>query len=157
MNRKPSLHSLILSIALCAAGAGHGSASALTTTPGNTCRAQGPVNTAGDILWISTPSLFNASSTQSVNIVCPVMRTIAAPSSGYSVWLDGYSPAGMSCSFISYNYNVNLLGRTLYTIPAGTFDILMTLPASLVPTYSTQVISCNLPPGGQIFDIEPVQ
>jgi len=130
------------------------SAFALTTQHATICKPYGNSNTAG--LYSYVTGAFNYSGA-SMSVACPVVRTTAAPASGFSVWVDGTAASGtISCSLYSYNYNGTFLGSTSFSA-TGVFDRQLTLPQSQVPTYSSQVVYCYVPNSGGIYDIEPVQ
>jgi len=130
------------------------SAFALTTQHGTVCKPYGNSNTAGLYSYIN--GAFNYSGA-SLGVACPVVRTVAAPASGFSVWVDGTASTGtVSCTLYSYNFNNTYLGSVSFSA-TGTFDQLLTLPQAQVPTYSSQVVYCYLPANGGVFDVEPVQ
>jgi hypothetical protein len=130
------------------------SAQALTTEHGTICKPYGNSNQSGLYSYIS--GAFNYSG-NSLGVACPVVRTVAAPSTGFSVWVDGSAGSGTaSCTMYSYNFTGAYLGSVSFSA-TGTFDRLLTLPQSQVPTYSSQVVYCYLPNSGGVFDVEPVQ
>jgi hypothetical protein len=132
----------------------HGSALALTTEHATVCKPYGNSNTGGLYSYIS--GVFNYSGS-AMGVACPVVRTVAAPATGFSVWVDGTASTGtVSCTLYSYNFNNTYLGSVSFSA-TGVFDQLLTLPQSQVPTYSSQVVYCYLPANGGLFDIEPVQ
>jgi hypothetical protein len=135
-------------------------ASTVTTQNGTDCKSYG---------WTSSGHAFTAVSTVSapnwfgpVSIICPITRVGPGTSGGLRVWLDGAAPPGteVSCTLWSYEYNGVLLASQSMKVPgAGTdlpFDRYLELAPAAVPTYSSQVITCALPTGGLIFDIEPI-
>jgi hypothetical protein len=132
----------------------HNSASALTTEPGASCKPYGNSNTAGLYSYVS--GVYNYSG-GSMSVACPVVRTVAAPAGGYSVWVDGSASSGTtSCTLYSYNYTNAYLGSVSFSA-TGVFDRLLTLPQSQVPTFSSQVVYCYVPANGALYDVEPVQ
>jgi hypothetical protein len=134
----------------------HGSAAAapLTTVNGNTCKPYGNSSTAG--LYSYTNSVYNGSGA-AMYVVCPVVRTVPALSTGYTVWVDGNAASGTtSCYLYSYNYTGAYLGGVSFST-TGAFDKTLTLPQSQVPTYSSQSLLCYVPAGGSMYDVEPVQ
>ncbi len=134
----------------------HGSALALTTEHGSICKPYGNSNTAG--LYASIYGVSNASGA-GLSIICPVVRTVAAPAGGFSVWVDGLSAASDTtyCSLYSVDYNGTYLGAVSFSATGPNFTRLLTLPQAQVPFYSSQSVYCYLPDGGRIHDIEPVQ
>ncbi|HEX7639134.1 MAG TPA: hypothetical protein VF457_12120 [Burkholderiaceae bacterium] len=132
----------------------HGSAAALTTEHGSNCKPYGNSATSGLYSYISGAYNYSGGS---MGVACPVVRTAAAPSTGYSVWVDGSASTGTtSCTMYSYNYTGAYLGSISFSA-TGVFDRLLTLPASQVPTYSSQVVYCYVPANGSLYDVEPVQ
>ena len=132
----------------------HGTASALTTESATVCKPYGNSNTAGLYSYVNGVHNYSGAS---MAVACPIIRTVAAPSGGYSIWVDGSAAAGTaSCSIYSYNYTGAYLGSVSFSA-TGTFDRLITLPAAQAPTYSSQVVYCVLPNNGGLFDVEPVQ
>ena len=130
------------------------SAMALTTEHASICKPYGNSSTAG--LYSYTSGAWNYSGF-SMGVACPVIRTVAAPAGGFSVWVDGTAAAGTaSCTLYSYNYDNTYMGSISFSA-TGKFDRLLTLPSAQVPTYSTQMVYCYLPVNGGLFDIEPVQ
>jgi hypothetical protein len=133
-----------------------GSAFALTTEHGTICKAYGNSNTAN--LYSYTNGVVNGSAA-AMGVICPVVRTIAAPASGFSVWVDGSGGTGTAyCTLYSYNYTGAYLGSVSFNA-TGNFTRLVTLPQAQVPFYSSQAVYCYLPGSsqGRLFDIEPVQ
>ena len=128
--------------------------SALTTQHGAICQQQGgPLVGAG-------PNVngFTNSTSSGVNVVCPIVRVSQPPAGGLTVWIDGYAGNQPTfCTLYSYNYynTGGPIGSVSTTINSGYFDVLLTLPQSQVPFYSSQVLWCFLAPGGNIKDIEP--
>jgi len=132
----------------------HSPAFALTTQQGSICKPYANVSPTG--LSSQLNGIYNFSGA-AMNVICPVVRTAAAPAGGFSVWVDGNASSGTAyCYLYSYNYNQQFMGATSFTA-TGTFSNLLTLPQSQVPTYSSQAVFCGLPNGGGIFDVEPVQ
>jgi hypothetical protein len=134
-----------------------GSALALTTDHGTTCTAYGSTTTAGVYSYVN--GTYNYSGGY-LGLICPVVRTIPAPSAGYQVWVDGTTASGTSgyCALYSYDYTGAYMGSvSTGTLPAGRFSRILTLPALQVPTWSSQSIYCYLPTSGGISDVEPVQ
>jgi hypothetical protein len=130
------------------------SAFALTTQSAVICKPGDDSSTPG--LNSRINGVFNYSG-GSLGVVCPVVRTIAAPAAGYSVWVDGTSSTGSTyCALYSFDYNQTLMGAASFTA-TGVFTRLLTLPQSQVPYYSSQVVACYMPPNGVLYDIEPVQ
>jgi len=143
-----------MGLALAVLAGMHGSASALTTEHGTSCKPYGNSSTAGLYSYVS--GVYNYSGAY-MSVACPVVRTVAAPAAGFSVWVDGTASTGTaSCTMYSYNYNNTYLGSISFSA-TGIFDRLITLPQSQVPTYSSQVVYCYMPANGALFDIEPVQ
>lgn len=148
-----SLASLALGTLACAAAP---SAFALTTEHASVCNPYGYTNQAGFFRGIN--GLFNYSGSSN-SIVCPVVRTIAAPSTGFQVWVDGTvggSGTG-TCTLYSYDYTGVYKGSVSVTVGPGFFDKLITLPQTAVPTFSSQSVLCYLPTSSGIYDVEPVQ
>lgn len=143
--------------ALCVMGLLTGAAApalALTTEHGTICKPY--ATTSPSSLGSYLDGVQNVSGS-TIYVVCPVVRTIAAPAGGFTVWVDGSANNGtVYCYLYSYNYNRQLLGSTSFNA-TGTFDRTLTLPQDQVTTYSSQVVFCSLPPGGAVFDVEPVQ
>lgn len=132
----------------------HGSAAALTTEHGNTCKPYGNSATSGLYSYVS--GVYNYSSA-SMGVACPVVRTIAAATTGYSVWVDGSASTGTTtCTLYSYSFSDTYLGAISFSA-TGVFDRLLTLPQSQVPAYSSQVLYCYVPVNGSLYDVEPVQ
>ena len=134
----------------------HGSAAAapLTTVNGNTCKPYGNSATSG--LYSYTNSAYNGSGA-AMYVTCPVVRTVSAPATGYTIWVDGSAGSGTTtCSLYSYNYTGAYIGGVSFSA-TGTFDRTLTLTAAQVPTYSSQSLLCYVPAGGSMYDVEPVQ
>ena len=134
----------------------HGSAAAapLTTINGNMCKPYGNSSTSG--LFSYSGSAYNGSG-GAMYVNCPVVRTVSATSSGYTVWIDGNAGSGTtSCWLYSFNYNGSYMGSVSFSA-TGTFDRTLTLPQTQVPYYSSQSVLCYVPNGGSMYDIEPVQ
>lgn len=129
------------------------SAFALTTEHATICKPYGNSSTSG--LYSYTSGVYNYSNS-AMSVICPVVRTAAAGTAGFSVWVDGTSSGTTSCTLYSYNYTGAYLGSISFSA-AGRFDRLLTLPQSQVPTYSSQAVYCYLPTNGSLNDIEPVQ
>jgi len=130
------------------------SAFALTTQHATICKPYGNSNTAN--LYSYVTGVFNYSG-NFMSVACPVIRTIAAPSGGFAVWVDGTAASGTaSCTMYSYSFSNTYLGSVSFSA-TGKFDRLLTLPASQVPAYSSQVVYCYLPANGGLVDVEPVQ
>lgn len=130
----------------------HGSAMALTTEHGSICKPYGYSNTAG--LYASIYGVSNYSGA-GLGVICPVVRTVAAPAGGFSVWVDVSTASGsFSCTLYSTNYNGTYLGAVSFS---GVGTHLLTLPQSQVPYYSSQSVYCYMPNNGTVYDIEPVQ
>ena len=134
----------------------HGSAAAapLTTVNGNMCKPYGNSATSG--LYSYTNSVYNASG-GSMYVNCPVVRTVSAPATGYTIWVDGNAGSGTTtCWLYSYNYDGSYMGGTSFAA-TGVFDRTLTLTAAMVPYYSSQSLLCYVPNGGSMYDVEPVQ
>ena len=134
----------------------HGSAAAapLTTVNGNTCKPYGNSATSG--LYSYTNSAYNGSGA-AMYVTCPVVRTVSAPATGYTIWVDGSAGSGTTtCSLYSYNYTGAYIGGVSFSA-TGTFDRTLTLTAAQVPTYSSQSLLCYVPNGGSMYDVEPIQ
>ena len=154
ITKLPSRHMLAVFAAAFAFLGGQSSAFALTTEHATVCKPFGDSSTPG--LNSRINGVFNFSGV-SLGVVCPVVRTVAAPATGYSVWVDGTASTGSAyCSLYSFNYNQTLMGAVSFSA-TGVFSRLLTLPQSQVPFYSSQVVSCSLPPNGVLYDVEPVQ
>jgi len=156
-----SIFKLVLSLSLTPVGllGLQQSAMALTTINANICA----LTDSGPAMIRTTRGIENPSDFLRI-VVCPIVRTAAAPAAGFSVWVDGSlvtpSPAhageGLFCALDSYNYNGQLLGSTsLFTQTPGNFDRLLTLPQSQAPTFSHQALTCTMPAFATLFDIEP--
>ena len=144
---------LMFSLA-CGLSGMSGSAMALTTEQASICKPYGASNAAG--LYSYTSGAWNYSG-GSLSVACPVVRTVGAPTSGYSVWVDGTAAAGTAtCSLYSYNYDNTYMGSISFST-TGKFSRLLTLPATQVSYYSSQMVYCYLPVNGAVFDVEPVQ
>jgi hypothetical protein len=128
---------------------------ALTTEHGAICKPYGDSGTSG--LYTSIQGVINYAA-GTMGVACPVVRTTnPALGTSFSVWVDGNAGSGtMNCSLYSYNYSGVYLGGVSF-VAAGTFTRTLSLPAAQVPNYSSQVVYCNVPRGGALFDIEPVQ
>ena len=151
-------HKLLISSSLAAAGLFglQGSAMALTTMNANVCQIV-DVTTPGPTVLRQGSGITNFAASYR-NVHCPIIRTAAATAAGYSVFVDGNLLAGppLVCELDSYNYDGRFLGlASLFIDTVGNFDRLMTLPQSQVPTFSHQVLSCAMPHGASLFDIEP--
>ena len=92
-------------------------------------------------------------------VVCPVTRVGLPTSGGLRVWIDGYAPSGstLSCGLHNQDYNGGVWVFPKFTITGtgSNFDKYLELAKVDVPTYSSQAVYCDLPPGGGIYDIEP--
>jgi hypothetical protein len=133
------------------------SAFALTTENGSICKAYGSTTTPGIYSYVNGTYNYSGNFT---SLLCPVVRTIPAPSGGYSVWVDGTTgtAGGGYCYLYSYDYDATYKGSVgTGPLPVGKFDRLLTLTAAQVPFYSSQSVYCYLPNGGGVFDVEPVQ
>lgn len=151
-----SLYKLVLSSSLTAIGLFglQGSAMALVSINANICQVTdltpGIIRSGGFI---------QNGAVNTRTVICPIVRTGAAPAGGYSVFIDGNVPAGggLRCQLESYNFNNTFLGAALLAIDtAGNFDRLLTLPQSQVPTFSHQALFCRLPRNASLFDIQPI-
>lgn len=133
----------------------HGSAMALTTQNGSICKPYGNSNIGG---LISTMFGVGNNSGAPMGVICPVVRTVAAPAGGFSVWVDGAASANetTSCTLYSVEYNGTYLGAVSFS-STGSFSRLLTLPQAQVTTFSSQSVYCLLPASGAIWDIEPAQ
>ena len=144
-----SLYKLVLSSSLTAIGLFglQGSAMALTSINANICQSD------FNVRIIRSGGFIQNASANTISVVCPVIRTAAAPAFGWQVYVDGSAPAPttargkLSCQLESYNFDNKFLGAVSFTIEnASKFDRLLTLPVALVPFYSHQALVCSLPP-----------
>lgn len=130
-------------------------AHAMTTISATICRPT--QNNASGIVYYAGGIQNGAAS--DMLVFCPVVRTVPATNNGLGVWVDGTTAVGtsMSCTLDSRNFNGAILGSVSFTA-TGTFDRYLSLPASQVPTYSSQTVYCGLPGGyrGTLFDVEPI-
>lgn len=90
-----------------------------------------------------------------VTVLCPVMRTIAAPTTGYRVYANGSALVG-ACWLHSRAATGEALWSALMTGADSGRRVTAVLPSDS-PTQSAQVIECKLPPGGAIYSLEFVQ
>ena len=133
----------------------HTSVFADATQHGAICRGGG-VQDGNNVFLVPDMSGVHNMSLATLSVVCPVIRTEPVPAAGLIVWVDGYGGAGTaSCTLYSKDYK-NLLLGSVSVSAAAVFDMKLTLPASLVPKYSSQVVVCQLPSGGSIWDVEPL-
>jgi len=145
---------VLMAFGLCVYAGAIEQSSALTTEHGAICQSQGgPVGGVG-------PGIngFTNGTQQMAYVVCPIVRVSEPPTAGLAVWIDGYAGTQPTfCTLYSYSFLGGVpIGAATTTINAGTFDVLLTLPQSQVPPYSSQVLWCYLAPQGRILDIEPV-
>ena len=152
---KRTLPAAMLALALIALP--HGSqAGTITTQHGSKCKPG---------LWSLNARTFKATNgiwnygNAAQQVDCPVIRVRRPTSGGLRAWIDGYAPSGstLSCVLNSYDYTGRFIGQAWFTM-TGTgfnFDRRIELDPAYVPLYSSQVVECQLPPGGGIYDIEP--
>ena len=130
-------------------------AGTLTTQHGSDCESYGWSHLAEAYIYESGTWNF---ANGPMSFICPVTR-VGLASGGLRVWIDGYAPSGstLSCVLYSYDYTGRFIGQAWFTM-TGTgfnFDRRIELDPAYVPLYSSQVVECQLPPGGGIYDIEP--
>lgn len=134
----------------------HGAASAavVTTEHATVCKATGDQPYAG--LYFDPSGVTNVSGA-AIEVICPVVRTQMPLPPSFTVWLDGYVPAGASltCTLTSRNgWSVD--ARASASIPGGArFDTPIALPASAIGVFSSQFVTCLLPPNAALHDVEP--
>jgi hypothetical protein len=156
-----SIRQLMLCLSLTAMGLFglQGSAMALTTMNANICQLTDL--SPGPGIFRSGGSITNFAADRRV-VRCPIIRTSAAPAAGYNVFVDGSTAAGNTviCSLESYNFDGRFLGLASLVIDttgaSNNFHRLLTLQQSLVPTFSSQVLSCSLPRNASLFDIQSI-
>lgn len=121
------------------------------TLHGSACKAAGGCN-AG--IRASTGGISNANAI-ATTVLCPVMRTIPAPTTGYRAYVNG---SGMTnnCRLHSRSHTGSLLWSALMTGTDAGKRVTAVLPADS-PMQSSQVVVRKLPPGGAIFSLEFVQ
>ncbi|MBS0449354.1 MAG: hypothetical protein JSR59_25830 [Proteobacteria bacterium] len=157
MTTTPSIASRA-ALAAAALFGGLDAAQAVPTQAATFCRPAGLVSNTGafDGLVRSSWGVRNSSSTGYLPVLCPVVRTMEVPSgSALYVWVDGNAAGkSVSCTLYSYAYTGVLMGSSSIN-GSGIFDGYLSLPSSQVPMFSSQVVSCMLPPNAALFDIEP--
>ena len=147
--------SLLQCLALAALFGAHAGAFADTSAHGAICRPAGTADGNNVFLAPNVSGVSNLSLV-TLTVVCPVVRAALPPSTGFTVWVDGYSGVNTAiCALYSRDYRNVLLG-SVSAIGSSVFDMNLTLPAAQVPMYSSQVVVCQLPSGGAIWDIEPM-
>lgn len=135
-------------------------AGTLTTQNGTDCKSYGWNSPADAYIDTTIDSTGVTNRTNgSINVVCPVTR-VGPATSVLRVWIDGNAPFGsvVTCRLWSYNYNGLPLASQRFDLTSTgvPFDKYLELSAAYVPAYSSQVVVCTLPPGGYIYDVEPV-
>jgi hypothetical protein len=132
------------------------SAGTITTQHGSKCRQQGQSTYSHAFKAVN--GLWNYTDAP-MNVACPLIRVGPTGSGGLRAWVDGYAPSGsrLECTLISADYDgLQIAGATFTLTGTGAnFDRRVELPKATVPTYSSQLVWCTLPPGGAIYDIEP--
>lgn len=157
---KEMLPAAMLALALMGPHAGS-QAGTLTTQHGSGCKSygwtqsgRGYTNVAG--IW-NVPQDWHR---DSISVVCPVTRVGPESLGGLRVWIDGIAPEGtvVTCQLWSFDYKGLLLAwQSFDLISTGApFDKSLELTSASVPMYSSQVVTCTLPPDGRIYDIEPI-
>ena len=125
---------------------------ALTTSHGSICRPTGTLDGEKDFLVANQSGVTNFSGTTLV-VVCPIVRTDPGPGYGLTVQINIYPGAGSaSCTLHSTNRH-NRLGSVSSSVGAS-FSVRLALPAAQVPRNSSQVVTCELPPGGTLWDVQ---
>jgi hypothetical protein len=146
----------MLALALMGLPAGS-QASTVTTQHGSDCDSYGWSSSADAYIYESGTWNFTNGPR---SVVCPVTRVGPVSLLGMRVWIDGYAPSGsaVTCQLWSLNYNGVALATPWFNLTGtGTpFDRYLDLSQAQAPAYSSQVVICTLPPGGGIYDIEPV-
>ncbi len=151
-----SLHKLLISSSLAAAGllGLQGSAMALTQQNGNICRPHNYANGNNAVLYTDTSGIFNFEA-DAHQVECPIVRSTDAGASGLHVWVAGKGTN--YCALYSHDFYGAYLGSTSFqSTGAQTFSHEFVLPQSQLPAYSTQSLYCNLGSGGALFTIDPV-
>jgi len=121
------------------------------TVPGMACKAAGK-GTADGIVT-STAGITNVTATPA-SVLCPVVRTIAVPSIGYRVYVNGQGLLN-ACRLYSH---ANTGGVLAVQLMAGSeHKVTSVLAPEHVPGESSQVVQCALVPGGWIYSLEFVQ
>jgi len=143
-------------LALAMTGLPPGSqAGTITTHHGSKCSFQGGTMVPG---FRAVNGIWNYTS-KWTKVGCPVTRVGPATSGGLRVWIDGFVRAGstLSCELISNDYNGNRMRSVTFTMTGtgSNFDRYLDLAKADIPTYSSQIVECEIPPGAGIYDIEP--
>ena len=120
------------------------------TLHGTACKPAGAGN-AGIIA--STGGISNANTVETT-VLCPVMRTIPAPTTGYRVYVNGRDV--QKCWLYSRASTGEPLWSALMTGSDPRRRVTALMPGTS-PTQSSQVVECNLPPNGAIYSLEFVQ
>lgn len=151
---KKMLPAAMLALALMGLHAGS-RAGTLTTHHGSKCKPEG---------WSSDAQAFKAVNgiwnytNAPMSVVCPVTRMGPPTSGGLRVWIDGYLPSGSQagCTFFSIEYNgTELSGAGSRMTGTGlNFNTHIDLYAGYVSMYSSEVLTCDLPPGAGFYDVE---
>jgi len=157
---KRMLPAAMLTFALMGLHAGS-QAGTVTTQHGAGCKASGWSYASVGIAFGHAGGFVNMGNDEHepIGVVCPVTRVGSTPG-GLWVWIDGYAPTGsaVSCMLWSFDYKgLPLASQSFELISTGApFDLSLQLTSASVPAYSSQVVTCQLPEGGAIFDIEPI-
>ena len=138
-------------------------ASTITTQPGSDCKSYGWSSSAGAA--INKNAIFNTAREPSLGVVCPVTR-VGPATNGLRVWIDGSAQYGstVTCTLWSFDYTGLPLASQSFEFTsayhpdgyAESFDKYLELAPASVPMYSSQVVVCDVPFMGSIYDIEPI-
>jgi len=90
-------------------------------------------------------------------LICPIVRVSEVPAGqSFGVFVDGVgNTVSSTCTLYSYSYGGALLGSASVPVPAGTFDLLLRLPATQVPPYSAQSLYCTLDSNSLLIGYTP--
>jgi hypothetical protein len=157
---KRALPAAMLALTLMGLHAGS-QAGTITTQHGSQCKAYGwrnpdyGNNGVDGFHSHGTPPDY-----ESLGVVCPVTRVGLGTRGALRVWIDGDAPTGseVSCTLWSFSDSgLPLASQSFAFISTGAhFDKYLELTSASVPTYSSQVVTCELPNEGDIYDIEPI-
>jgi hypothetical protein len=123
------------------------------TLPGSACHVEGSGDPAS--LRRTVTGATNVG-TAPLAVICPVLRTVIAPATGYRVYANGAGLYGACRMFSMANTGGLLSALTMTGTEAGR-RVTGLMPAAQTPELSHQSVVCTLPPGGVIYSLEFVQ
>ncbi|MEJ8849558.1 hypothetical protein [Variovorax rhizosphaerae] len=123
------------------------------TLHGSACNVEGTSSPAN--LRRTVTGSTNVGTTP-LSVICPVLRTIVAPTIGYRVYANGSGLSGACRLFSMANTGGMLSALAMSGTDAGR-RVTALMPATLTPEQSHQAVLCTLPAGGVIYSLEFVQ